>query len=86
MSKTFNTKDSSFTFLRAIYDWTVYFELTLTKIQYYSDAYIFMFFKNESNKAVINYKTNYLEDNWHSFQLFGSNTQHNIQMCFFYQQ
>jgi adenylate cyclase class IV len=54
--------------IRKIYDWTVYFDSTLTNFSQHSEARIFRFYKNKEDKVVMMYKTNILENNWRGFQ------------------
>jgi hypothetical protein len=69
-----------------MYDWTVYFDSTLTDFSQHSEARIFRFYKNKENKVVIMYKTNILENNWRGFQTELSSKHYEIQICTFFQQ
>jgi hypothetical protein len=80
ISKAFQKKKTSFTILRRLYDWISYFDETLTEFHHYSNARLFKITK-ENNRVIMKYKTNIFEDEWHGFQLPGSNKQHGIQIC-----
>jgi hypothetical protein len=69
-----------------MYDWTAYFDSTLTDFSQYSEARIFRFYKNKENKVVMMYKTNILENNWRGFQTKPSSKHYGIQICTFFQQ
>jgi hypothetical protein len=86
ISRIFKKKKTSFLVIRKMYDWTAYFDPTLTDFSQHSEARIFRFYKNKEDKVVIMYKTNILENNWREFQTELSSKHYGIQICTFFQQ
>jgi hypothetical protein len=86
ISRIFKKKKTSFLVIRKMYDWTVYFDLTLTDFSQHSEARIFRFYKNKEDKVIIMYKTNILENNWRGFQTKPSLKYYGIQICTLFQQ
>jgi hypothetical protein len=84
ISRIFKKKKILFSVIRKMYDWTTYFDLTLTDFSQHSEARIFRFYKNEEDKVVIIYKTNMLENNWRGFQTELSSKHYGIQICIFF--